>query len=260
MRFNVLGPLEIITDDDRPIDVSPSKTGQVLALLIARCPDAVAVDTLIRELWGEKPPRSAVTTLQTYIYHGRRMLARELSPLGQDLVSTRAPGYAMRIAAHDVDVNVFERLVQRARELLVDDEPEAALRELRTALDLWRGPAFAGLAVGEVLAAHIAHLDEVRLQATHLRITAERRLGRHLELVAELRALVAAHPLNESFHAQLIEVLYESGRRAEALQAYQNLRGILARELGVEPTVQVQRLQLTVLQGEDSRLAGLASR
>ncbi|MFG1919106.1 BTAD domain-containing putative transcriptional regulator [Micromonospora sp. NPDC048898] len=252
MQFKILGPMEIVTGERSSFSVNASKTSQVLALLLVQCPENVGVDTIIAELWGEKPPRSAVTTLQTYIYHARRMLTREMVDGNRNIVVTRPPGYGVQVHPDDIDVNVFVQSVRRGRELLEKGHPQQAVDYLNAGLALWRGPAFAGLVVGEVLGARVAHLDELRIQAVGLRITAERSLGRHLELVPQLRSLVSAHPLNESFHAHLIEVLFESGRRAEALQAYQDLRRILDRELGVEPTIEMQRLQLAVLQGESS--------
>ncbi|WP_412738691.1 AfsR/SARP family transcriptional regulator [Krasilnikovia sp. MM14-A1259] len=245
--------MEFLTDDGASFAVNASKTSQVLALLLVRCPETVSVDTLISELWGERPPRSAVTTLQTYIYHARRMLSRELPGDQRGIVLTRSPGYGVQVAPDDIDVNLFEKAVRRGRDLLEKGDAEQGVSVLSEGLGLWRGPAFAGLVVGDVLGTHVAHLEELRIQAVGLRIAAERSLGRHLELVPELRALVKAHPLNELFHAHLIEVLYDSGRRAEALEAYQQLRQVLDRELGVEPTREMQRLQRAVLHGDDTR-------
>ena len=248
MRFNLLGPLEIVLDDESTVILSASKLGQVLGLLLIRSNEIVSVESLLQELWGDEPPRSALTTLQTYVYHARRMFAREgFGGPSRTLLVTRPRGYLIEVEPDEVDVKVFERLVKQGRALLDESRTEEASDRLRAALDMWRGPALASISVGEVLEAHVAHLGELRIRAVEMRIQAEKQLGRHRELIPELRSLVVDYPLNEYFHGQLINALNRSGRRAEALQAYQNLRRVLKEELGVEPTADVQRLQQEVL-------------
>jgi DNA-binding SARP family transcriptional activator len=247
MRFKLLGPLEIAMDDESTVILSASKLGQVLGLLLIRSNEIVSVDSLLQELWGDEPPRSALTTLQTYVYHARRMFAREGFAATRTLLVTRPRGYLIEVEPDEVDAKVFERLIKQGRALLDESRTEEASDRLRTALDMWRGPALASISVGEVLQAHVAHLGELRIRAVELRIQAEKQLGRHRELIPELRSLVVAYPLNEWFHGQLINALYRAGRRAEALQAYQSLRRILKEELGVEPTAEIQRLQQEVL-------------
>ncbi|MFC3995600.1 BTAD domain-containing putative transcriptional regulator [Nocardiopsis sediminis] len=242
MRFNILGSLEIFTCDNRPLQVNASKTRQVLALLLIRNHTVVGVDTLIEELWGDDPPRSALATLRTYIHNIRRLLAEEEQPEGRDLLATRQAGYVLHVDDDQVDAKVFEQLIARGRMRLERAELEAGSADLRAAVALWRGPAIANVGFGGVLGAHAIHLEEMRIQAINLRITAEKALGRDQELIPELRSLAVTHPYNEVFHAQLIESLYRSGRRAEALQAYQRLHSNLDRDLGIAPAPEIQRL------------------
>jgi DNA-binding SARP family transcriptional activator len=255
MQFKILGPLEVLTGNHRSLSLGASKTGQLLALLLVRAGETVSVDTLMEELWGDRPPRSALTTLQTYVYHARRMFAREELTEGRQLLTTRPPGYSLELAEDEVDARVFESRVRGATGLLDSGHPQSALVLLEEGLRLWRGPAFSSVVAGSVLDAHACHLGELRIHATQLRITAERSIGRQPELIPELRSLVATHPLNEWFHAQLIELLYRSGRRAEALEAFHRLRMLLRRELGVDPSPEIQRLHLEVLQGGRQREA-----
>ncbi|GAB3724001.1 AfsR/SARP family transcriptional regulator [Nocardiopsis nanhaiensis] len=226
----------------------------MIALLLARRHEIVSATTLIEELWGENPPRSAMTTLQTYVYHARQLFSRErLTPDGRELLSTRPPGYLIQLQSDQVDAWEFERLVEQAKSATLSGKPEIATALLSEALTLWRGPAFANINVGEVLNAHATYLAELRLRATHLRIEAERSMGRHEDIIPELRSLVISHPLNESFHAQLIESLHRSGRRADALHAYQKLRSVLDRELGIAPSPRLQLLQHEALeQGQNT--------
>jgi DNA-binding SARP family transcriptional activator len=248
MRFNLLGPLEITTDDARTIRLSTPKVCQVLALLLMRPNEIVSVDALLMELWGDAPPRSAVTTLQTYIYHARRIFAREgLGPADWELLITRPPGYLIRVADHEVDATVFTQLTKQGRTLLEEGQLDEASRTLRTALDLWRGGALGNIPAGDVLKGQITHLEELKIMAIELRIEAEKRLGHYRELIPELRALVSTYPLNEWFHAQLIVALNRSGRRAEAVQSYHHLRRVLDDELGLLPTPEIQELQHELL-------------
>jgi SARP family transcriptional regulator, regulator of embCAB operon len=245
VKFNLLGQFEIVTTDGRSFSLSRSKVSQLLGLLLVRNGETVGVDTLIEELWGEKVPRSALTTLQTYIYHARKMFAS--MPGGQDILTTRPSGYAIQATDDAIDVTVFERHVRQARKLLDVGQPESAIDRLGEAFELWRGPALAGMMIGTVLDAHLTYINELRFGATELHIEASQRLGRYQELIPRLRLLVAENPLNESLHAQLIKALHKCGRRAEALQSYRNLWRILDLELGVEPAPELQLLQHALL-------------
>lgn len=253
MRFNLIGPFEIVAEDGRTHLPSTPKVCQTLALLLTRPNEIVTSDALIQELWGESPPRSAITTLQTYVYHARRMFVGEgLIPPERPLLMTRSPGYLIQVDDDEVDIKIFERLVARAHTDLEAENSESAVESLDEALGLWRGPALSNIPAGDALTGHIVHLEELRIRALELRIEAENQLGRRRESIPELRKLVNDYPLNEWFHSQLISALGASGRRAEALQAYQNLRRILSDELGLEPSPELQRLQLEVLNPQPS--------
>lgn len=248
MRFNLIGPFEILTADGRSHLPSTPKVCQTLALLLTRPKELVTSETLIRELWGECPPKSALTTLQTYIYHARKMFVNEgVVPPEKTLLATRPPGYVIEAEDEEVDVKIFERLIAKGQTCLQDGRPESALEHLRQALGLWRGPALSNIPAGDVLRGRIVHLEELRIRALRLRIEAETQLGQQHDSIPELRVLVNEYPLNEWFHGRLISALNHSGRRAEALQAYRTLHRILDEELGLEPAPELQRLQLEVL-------------
>ncbi|MFJ4185094.1 BTAD domain-containing putative transcriptional regulator [Kitasatospora sp. NPDC089509] len=247
MRFSLLGPFEITGDDGRLFALRSPKVRQVLALLLARSGRIVPVESLITELWGDHPPRSAQTTLQTYVYHARKEFVRQCGAGAPGLLVTSAPGYLMDVADHEVDAVLFEQLIEQGRAHLRDGRPESASRSLRRALEMCRGPILSDISTGDVLAAHVVYLEELRLQATELGIEADIRLGRGREIIPELRSLVKEYQLNEWLHGQLISALGIAGRRAEALAAYQDLRSVLDRELGLEPSVEIQRIHHEVL-------------
>lgn len=254
--FKVLGPLRVM-NGNHDCTPSPPKMRSVLALLVLNANRVVQMESLIDELWGNEPPRSAVTTVQTYIYHLRLFFtAEELDADGSVSIITRPPGYMLELAPGQVDAELFERPVKQGRQLLEKGQPMAAADLLADALAMWTGPALADVQCGDLLRAHAIHLEERRINAHELRIEAEIRLGRYRELVPELKSLVYAHPLNEWFHNQLIRVLGYSGRRSEALRAYQNLRDILREELGVDPSPQLQRLQRQLLMDGLPELSG----
>ncbi|HEY6796938.1 MAG TPA: AfsR/SARP family transcriptional regulator [Kineosporiaceae bacterium] len=224
---------------------------QVIALLLMRRREIVSADALVEELWNQRPPRSASSTLQTYVYHARQMFQREgiaaASPGGREFILRRSPGYSILVDDDEVDAWIAESATGSATRALEEHEPATALASADAALKLWRGPALANVPAGMALNAHATHLAETRLHLMTLRVEALRQLGRHKVLIPELYSLVHAHPLNEYLYSQLIESLYRCGRRAEALKAYRQLRSILDMELGVEPAPEVQRLHLDVL-------------
>ncbi|KPM56368.1 transcriptional regulator [Frankia sp. CcI49] len=247
MKFKVLGRVEI-ANGTASTALARSKIGHMLSLLLAMNNETVSVDMLIDELWGEQVPRSAQATLQTYVYMARKMFTESLRvPNAQRLLVTQPPGYMLAADQDAIDSVVFERLVREGSESLERGDPESTVVTLTDALKMSRGCPFAGMPTGTALKAHVTYLQELRLTALGLRIDAREQLGRHRDIIPELRSLVAEHPLNEGFHAQLIKSLLRCGRRAEALQAYQRLWQILDAELGLQPTPEVQRLHHEVL-------------
>ncbi|WP_024757545.1 AfsR/SARP family transcriptional regulator [Streptomyces exfoliatus] len=257
MRFNLIGPFQIVDGDGRILPTGSPKVSQVLAVLLAHSGDPVTPDTLIRELWQHNPPRSALNTVQTYVHHARRLLALpdtrpdtrpDAGPdAGRPVLSTHFGGYTMRVDDRAVDIKVFEQLVARGKEEFRAGRCEAAAGALGAALGLWRGPVLLDVPKGSVLAGRIVHLEEVRIRALELRIEALQLLGRLRELIPELRTLVHDYPFNEWFHGRLITALHQAGRRAEALDAYRSVRRLLRDELGLEPSPDIQRLHERIL-------------
>ncbi|PLW71510.1 transcriptional regulator [Streptomyces sp. SCUT-3] len=253
MQFNLIGPFEIVNDNGGRISPGMPKVRQTLSVLLTRPGEIASTDSLIQELWGDEPPRSATTTLQTYVYHARKLLEEEGAVgAGRSLLVTQSQGYMADVSGHRVDVTEFERLVTKSQSALNRGDAEQAGELLQQAFVLWRGPALSDVPTGRVLKGRIVRLEELRIRALELRIETGRRLGRYRESIPELRELVATYPFNEWFHGQLIDALHRSGRRAEALQAYQGLRRILSEELGLEPSSVLQRLQLEVLAASPS--------
>jgi DNA-binding SARP family transcriptional activator len=247
MRFRVLGPLEVEADDG-PVVLGGPKERLLLALLLARPNQVVPVEMLVRGLWGEQPPPTAVKTLQSHVKRLRRALepARARGAAGQVLI-TRAPGYLLRVAPGALDAARFEELTAKAGRALADGAAGAAGSMLREALGLWRGQAFEEFLDSDVVVAGADRLGGLRLVAVEDRLEADMRLGRHRELVAELEGLVRDQPLRERLWAQLLLALYRAGRQADALLAYQRARSVLVEELGIDPGAELRRLHAAIL-------------
>lgn len=261
MQFNLVGPFEIVTDDGRTYAPQAPKLCQMLAVLALQPREAVATEILVRELWGDDAPSNATKTLQTHVYHARRMLDdAQADASARRLLATQAPGYRLDITEDGADVHVFERCVRQAQRELAQGFLEKAADHLAHAKALWRGPVLSNVPVGPVLTGRIAHLEELRIRALELKVETEDRLGRYREFLPELRTLVNDHPLHEWFHGQLISALHRAGRRGEALQAYQNLYHILQRELGLEPSAELKRLQAEILHATDRETVPLHPR
>ena len=249
MEARILGPLEILVEGKR-VDIRGRKQRDLLAVLLIHANEVVTPDALIEELWGESPPPSALKTLQAYVSR----LRRSLEPDGAAL-ETHGHGYRLRVDARALDADLFLARLEEGRRALAAGKPESAARELREALDLWRGPALAEFRYENFAQAEIERLEELRLAAQEERIEAELGLGRHAELVPELEALSRAHPLRERVRAQLMLALYRSGRQAEALQAYQEARRALAEELGLEPSESLKQLERRILEHDPALAA-----
>lgn len=263
MDIKVLGPLAA---QERGQSVVPSaaKPRQILALLALEADRVVTVPTLMEELWGEGVPRSAATTLQTYILQLRRKIAAALESDGErhakDVLVTQHGGYLLQVQPGCVDVQEFAELTASGRAASDAGKDQAASELLGRALAMWRGPALVDVRVGSVLELEVLRLEEDRLAALELRLSADLRLGRHTELISELSVLAARHPMHENFCALLMLALYRSGNSWRALEVYQRLRSTLVKDLGLEPSSRLQRLHQAVLSGDPSLDDGTAAR
>jgi DNA-binding SARP family transcriptional activator len=237
-EFRILGPLEVAVDD-QPIALGGQKQRALLALLLLDAGRVVSTDRLVNALWGEDPPRTAVTSLQNFVSQLRKLL-------GPESVETKAPGYRLHVRAEELDLDRFRTLVEGAKTRPADERSS----RLREALALWRGSALADFAFEAWATNEIGRLEELRLATIEDRLDAELESGLDADLVGELEALVVEHPLRERLRAQLMLALYRSGRQAEALSAYQEARRVLVDELGIDPGPTLQQLYRAILRQE----------
>ncbi|MFJ3777609.1 AfsR/SARP family transcriptional regulator [Streptomyces sp. NPDC090075] len=242
MRFGILGPLDVRTDDGTPVDPGGPRPRALLTLLLLDAGRAVSAQRLTDGLYGTEPPGGTANALQSQVSRLRRRLAPHAE------IEATSTGYRIAVAPGSVDVHLFEEQSAAGRAALAAGDPARAAALLRDALALWRGPALPDLPEAS---AEAARLDELRTAAVQDRIEADLALGGGSELVPELRALLAAQPLGERLYGQLMRALHAGGRPAEALTVYEEARRTLADELGADPSPELAALHLELLRGTE---------
>ncbi len=247
----MLGPVEFVADGRR-LTVGSAHQRLILAILLARRGAVVSAEALIDAVWGDSPPVSARKSLHSHVSRLRRTLAAATDG-DADVLVTESDGYRVAPDVHGLDADRFETLVTQAHQVLTTDPAQAACH-LEDALGLWRGPAFGELARHERLRVEAIRLDQLRAAAIADLVDARLSLGDHQSVIADLESAVAADPLAERPHAQLMHALYLDGQQAGALSVYRQLQHRLAEEVGVDPSPEVQRLHQRILQQD----AGLA--
>jgi predicted ATPase/DNA-binding winged helix-turn-helix (wHTH) protein len=252
-NFGILGELEVLQDGDLVQLGSPRQKALLARLLISRNA-TVTTDRLVEDLWGEEAPDTAKHTLHVYVSRLRKALGVDGERLGR-----QGPGYRFTIEPEELDASRFEDLAKEGRLSLARHDAESAASLLAEALGLWRGPALANFSDELFARDEAIRLTELRLTALEQRGWADLELGRHNEVVGELRDLVTQHPFRESLWEQLMLALYRCGRQADALRVYQTVRVTLAEELGIEPGPALRALEQGILNQDPSLDAGGAT-
>ncbi|MFH7336764.1 BTAD domain-containing putative transcriptional regulator [Streptomyces sp. KHY 26] len=229
------------------MSLGPLKQRLVLAMLLCRANALVSVDLLTEAVWDGEPPRTARKNLQVYVSALRKILAEAGAG---DRLAHRPGGYVLRLGEGELDVLRFQALARAGREAAADGDAERAARLLRDARMLWVGVPLPELACSGPLRA-----EAERLAARHLAVCedwAEAALeaGHAREVTEATGDLVERYPLRERLRATQMTALYRSGRRAEALAAYDELRQSLSRELGLSPSPVLESLYRSILTAE----------
>ncbi len=250
MRIGVLGPLEV-THQGHPVEIGGARLRALLVRLAVDAGRTVPVDSLVEELWPRESP--GLNTLQSLVSRLRRSVPDPAA------VQSVPGGYRLAVEPDDVDAHRFERLARQGALALARGDHQGAATTLAEALGLWRGPPLPELA-GSPKAEGIAlRLQVLRLQAVEDRLEAELGLGHHAAVAAELEPLTAANPLRERLRALQMRALYGTGRQAEALAVFDDVRHQLADELGVDPSPQLAETHLAVLRADPALGNGHAS-
>jgi YVTN family beta-propeller protein len=242
VEFRILGPLQVL-DGDVAVPLGSPKEQALLAVLLLHAGEVVSRGRLMDELWNESPPPTAAKALNVHVSQLRKSLARD----GTNPIATHASGYVLQIEPERLDAARFERLAADARARAAEGDEDAARTRYREGLALWRGAALDGIELGPASRTEIGRLEELRTSADMERLDCELALGRHEQVIGELEALIAQHPLRERLRGQYMLALYRSGRQADALRAYQDTRQTLVDRLGLDPSEALQRLERAIL-------------
>jgi predicted ATPase/DNA-binding SARP family transcriptional activator len=243
MRLRVLGPIELAGDAGR------AKVRTLLAMLAIHRGTVCSVDALIDALWGESPPASAAKLVNVYVSQLRRVLPPRVE------IWTEPAGYLLVVDPPDVDSSEFERLAGEGRAALAGDNAALAASILRRALALWRGPAYADIRYEEFARDETERLETMRRLALGDRLDADLQLGRHAEVLGELRGLIATDPADERVAALAILAAYRAEGQTAAMELYEQVRRELAGELGAEPGAELIQLRDRIARADPSLLA-----
>lgn len=249
LTINVLGSMQVL---EEAADLTPTadKPRRLLALLALNHGRTSSVAELAEELWGQCPPKAWKTTVQTYIVQLRKLLGDQerLDLSGRyEFLSTRPGGYVLHLADEMLDVDRFTALYRAGLQAAAAGDDHASVHALAEALRLCRGPALEDMKLGSQLSIEAVRLSELRLAAIEAFCDGELRLGRHGEVLVDLAGHVARHPTHEALCALYMRALHQADRRVQALTAFRDLDRALRRELGLSPSIPLQRLYQAIL-------------
>jgi predicted ATPase/DNA-binding SARP family transcriptional activator len=245
VRIGLLGTLAVDDGAGRPVQVGGHRVRLLLILLALDAGKVVPAYSLIERLWDEEPPANSGNALQSLVSRLRAALRQ--GGVGDQAVESHPAGYRLAVAPDQVDAVAFEALARQGSQALASGDRVTASRILREALDAWRGPALADASGQRFATGPAARLEELRTRAALDLVEAGLALGESESLIGELRAMIAAEPVAERPRGLLMRALYAAGRQAEAVAEYAQARDLLASELGVDPSPQLEQIYLAVL-------------
>lgn len=244
-NFGILGPLSV-TVQGKELALESAKLRILLAALLVRSGTVVSNERLAEWLWDERQPSNPRGTLHTYVRR-LRMLLGDALPL-----ETAAGGYRIDVPAGELDLQRFRRLVRDAQRA---EALEERARLLASALATWRGPALEDVPASLPHQEECRSMEDERLDALEAYFETDLQLGRHAQLVREVRSEAMDNPLRENFWSMLMLALYRSGRQAEALDVYQQARRNLVEQLGIEPGERLRALHTGILESDPALAA-----
>jgi DNA-binding SARP family transcriptional activator len=244
-RFHVLGSLEV-WNEEGPLPVKGVLRKRTLTMLLLAAGRVVPISRLVEAAWDEEPPESATHQIRKAVAELRRRI-----PQGFELIVTDGPGYRAVVGAEQLDLLRYQALLRQAYQALETGAQEQAAAQLRSALELWRGPVLAG-AGGQVIDAISTALEEQRLAAAERLYELTIEAGEAASIIGELRSLAGQYQLRETLRSQLVLALYLTGQQAAALEEFAQIRDLLADELGIDPSARLAELHAYILRQDPS--------
>jgi DNA-binding SARP family transcriptional activator len=241
-RFRILGPVEYSTTHGWS-SVKANKQRTLLATLLLNANRVVPAQQLYSELWGDKPRARVSGLLAGCVWRLRSAIGDQ----DATMLATRAAGYTLKVAPQTLDLHEYQDLIARGRTLRAEGDLLGAADSFTRAINVWRGDALADVTITPSIMAEQARLEESKIAVLEARCGVELDLGRHEEILPELKMLVSQHPLRERLHGHLMTALYRCGQQADALGTYTDLRQLLINELGIEPSKPLRELQHRIL-------------
>jgi DNA-binding SARP family transcriptional activator/WD40 repeat protein len=241
LQFQILGPVQVLDRDGKAIDVGGAKPRLVLVQLVLNPNRVVSTDALVDALWGQDPPPTARRSLQSHVAKLRAALGGDDGP-----IDSRSPGYVLSVDEDQIDFCRSEELVRQARAALLSD-PRRARELAEQARQQWIGEPLGDLAEHDQLVPQRRRLDRLWLDLIELELDAELALGDNLRAVERLESLILDRSQHEPFWGRLMTAYYRLGRQSDALEAFQRARAALLDALGVDPSPELQRLEMAIL-------------
>jgi DNA-binding SARP family transcriptional activator/tetratricopeptide (TPR) repeat protein len=252
LRFSVLGPLRAWRGE-QPLDLGPVRQQALLAALLLRPDATVSRQELLDSVWGLEPPGTGAKVVPVYVHRLRKCLRVPGERTEDSVIGRSRSGYRFAGADVRVDSARLEEIVAEAGAAERSGDLAAAVDAYAHAVGLFEGEPLTGLP-GPFAAGERVRLTERRIALSREKVERQLRLGWHAEAVGELSVLIQAHPHSESLAVLSMRALYGSGRRADALTVFTELRRRLVEDLGVEPAPESRRLHQAVLRGDDAAL------
>ncbi|CCH32007.1 BTAD domain-containing putative transcriptional regulator [Actinosynnema sp. NPDC047251] len=247
IQFRLLGPLEVIRDDERAA-LGGVKQRALLGRLLLEPNQVVAASRLVESLWSDDaPPVTARKILQNSVWSLRSVLGALRAGAAVPALITQSPGYLLSVDEDLVDVHAFYRQLELGRKKMANGLPAEAAGILRDALDLWRGDVLADLAEVGLVWPESTIVENARTDARELYFEAEIESGRHREVIGGIEKMVETEPLRERARGLLMLALYRSGRQTEALNVYSRTHAELVDRFGLEPGPWLRYLQQRIL-------------
>lgn len=243
----ILGPVNLLVDAQE-LRLGGPTPRTMLAMLTINRRQVVSTEALANAVWDEKPPEAYLNSLQVFAHRLRRRLAS--AGVDPTVLRTVAPGYRLDISETECDVGRYAAARQAGRTAAESGDPAAASAHFQHALDQWSGAALADLLGIRYTDNYSTAMEDERLDTVSERISADLLCGKAADVIGELRTLTDKHPFRESLWGQLITALYLSGRQGDALNACRKVQAVLADELGIDPCVELLRLERQVLRQE----------